>query len=107
MSTWLASQKAMETGRIRLMRRCAILSLLLAAVPILSQSNCGEVRLHVADPAGRSIQVTVRVVSAANQYNSNLETDRQGNLDVAALPYVLLSGWQRVESGHRWPLSWR
>jgi hypothetical protein len=69
------------------MRRCAILLLLTTALPAFSQSNSGEVRLHVADPAGRGIQVTVHVVSEANQYSADLETDRQGNLDVARLPY--------------------
>lgn len=65
----------------------ALLLAMSAALPALSQSNSGELRLHVADPAGRGIQVTVHVVSEANQYNASLETDKQGNLDVTRLPY--------------------
>lgn len=72
---------------LRLVRRCAILLLLCAGTRAISQSTSGEVLLHVADAAGRAIQVSVHLVSEANQYNETLATDRQGNLDVARLPY--------------------
>jgi hypothetical protein len=68
------------------MKRWIIL-LSLSALPVLCQSNSGELRLHVADPAGRGIQVTVHVLSEANQYRAELASDRQGNLDLARLPY--------------------
>jgi hypothetical protein len=76
------------------MKRWAIL-LWLSALPAFGQSNSGELRLHVADPAGRGIQVVVHVLSEANQYSANLATDNQGNLDVARLPY----GVYRLEIG--------
>jgi hypothetical protein len=60
---------------------------LLSASSALAQSNSGELELHVADPGGRGIQVTVQVLSEANQYSADLETDKQGNLDVPRLPY--------------------
>jgi TonB-dependent Receptor Plug Domain len=69
------------------MRRCRTFLFLLAALPAFCQGNNGEVRLLVADPSGRGVEVTVHIVSEANQYSVNLETDRQGNLDVARLPY--------------------
>ncbi len=69
------------------MRRCAILLLLTTALRSFCQGNSGELRLHVADPAGRGIHVMVHVLSQANQYSAELATDRQGNLDLARLPY--------------------
>jgi hypothetical protein len=76
------------------MKRWTIL-LWLSALPTFCQSNSGELRLHVSDPAGRGIQVTVHVLSEANQYSADLATDRQGNLDVSRLPY----GIYRLEIG--------
>ena len=72
---------------LRSVRWAALLLALSTGLPAFSQSNSGELRLHVGDPAGRGIQVTVHVVSEANQYNASLETDKQGNLDVTRLPY--------------------
>jgi TonB-dependent Receptor Plug Domain len=74
------------------LKRWTIL-LWLSALPAFCQSNSGELRLHVADPAGRAIQVTVHIRSDANQYSVDLATDRQGTLNVARLPY----GAYRVE----------
>ena len=68
------------------MKRCTLL-LLLGILPGFSQSNSGELRLHVFDPSGRPVRATVHLLSQANQYSANLETDKQGNLDVARLPY--------------------
>jgi hypothetical protein len=73
--------------KLSLTAECAILLFLWAVLPAFSQSTSGEVRLHVADPAGRGIQVSVHLVSEANGYDENLATDRQGNLDIARLPY--------------------
>jgi hypothetical protein len=52
-------------------------------------------RLHVADPSGRGIQATIHLLSQANQYSAQLETDKLGNIDVARLPY----GIYRLEVG--------
>src|SRR5579871_1365202 len=75
----------------RAMRRtegkiCAAL-LIGSAVALFAQSNSGELRLRVTDPAGRGVQATVHVLSDANQYSAVLETDSQGNLNIARLPY--------------------
>lgn len=77
------------------MRRCISL-LFLITCPVFSQSNSGELRLHVADPSGRDIQATIHLLSQANQYGADLETDKQGNLDIARLPY----GIYRLEIDH-------
>lgn len=74
-------------GKLNWMKRCVLLLPCVAAVAAFSQSNSGEVRLHVVDPSGRGIQVTAHIVSEANQYSANLRTDKQGNLDVSRLPY--------------------
>jgi hypothetical protein len=57
------------------------------AVPVFSQSNSGELRLKVTDPAGLAVKASVQVVSEANQYRNTLTTDGQGNLEVKRLPY--------------------
>ncbi len=68
------------------MRRFVLL-LLVVAFPALSQSNKGELRLHLIDPSGRAVPGTVQIASQANQYRTTLPTDAQGNLDVPRLPY--------------------
>ena len=68
------------------MKRYLIL-LFAGTLPALSQSNSGELRLHVADPSGRAVQATIHLLSQANQYFADLQTDSGGNLDVARLPY--------------------
>ena len=68
------------------MKRYLIL-LFAGTLPALSQSNSGELRLHVADPSGRAVQATIHLLSQANQYSADLQTDSGGNLDVARLPY--------------------
>jgi hypothetical protein len=61
--------------------------LLFGALPMFSQSSSGVLRLHVSDPFGSGIQSTVRILCQANQYSAALETDKQGNLEIARLPY--------------------
>lgn len=69
--------------------------LLFTTLSAFCQSNSGELRLHVVDPSGRGVQATIHLLSQANQYSSDLETDKQGNLDVGRLPY----GIYRLEVG--------
>ena len=68
------------------MMRSAVLFLLFA-VPLCGQPNKGELHLRLVDPSGRAIQGAVEIVSQANQYNSTLKTNKQGDLDVQRLPY--------------------
>jgi hypothetical protein len=60
---------------------------LLYALPLLCQSNSGELRLRLTDPSGRGVKTSVHLQSAANEYRANLQTDEQGNLFVQRLPY--------------------
>ena len=64
-----------------------LLPLFLGTLTALCQSNSGELRLHVADPSGRGVQATIHLLSQANQYSNDLQTDKQGNVKIARLPY--------------------
>ena len=58
-----------------------------SAWPLYSQSNSGELRLKVTDPAGLAVKTSVQIISRANQYRSILETSDQGSVNVRRLPY--------------------
>ena len=66
-----------------------VLILLLAALPLFAQSNSGELRLRVTDPAGLGVTSSVQLVSEANQIRKTLLTDEAGNLAVKLLPFGL------------------
>src|ERR1700687_4731055 len=72
---------------------CSCLLVLLWAAAPFGQSNTGELRLTVTDPAGLPIQSTVELVSEANQLRQTLETDTEGALIAKRLPF----GRYRVE----------
>ena len=61
--------------------------ILVCAAPLFCQSNRGELRLKVTDPAGLAVKTTVQIVSQGNEYRNNLATDDQGRLNVQRLPY--------------------
>jgi hypothetical protein len=69
------------------MKKTLIIAVLLWTLPMLAQSNTGELRLTVQDPSGLGLKSTVELVSEANQYRNTLTTDGQGNLDATRLPY--------------------
>jgi hypothetical protein len=69
------------------MKKVLMIAILLWAVPVLAQSDTGELRLTVTDPSGRAIQIQVRLVSEANQYRYTFTTDDQGSLDAKRLPF--------------------
>ncbi len=61
--------------------------LLLAALPLYSQGNSGELRLRVVDTFGHGVRTSVQIQSEANQYRNTLKTNDEGQLDVQPLPY--------------------
>jgi hypothetical protein len=69
------------------MKKKPIIAVLLWGLPLLAQSNDGELRLKVTDPAGLGVKITVQIVSRANQYRYTLATSEQGSVDVQRLPY--------------------
>jgi hypothetical protein len=68
------------------MKRFAVIFVFLT-LPLLGQSNSGELHLRVTDPDGLGLKTTVQITSKANQYRSILTTNDQGSLDVRRLPY--------------------
>jgi TonB-dependent Receptor Plug Domain len=60
---------------------------LLCASSVLGQSNSGELRVAVTDPAGLGVRATLHITSDANQYRNVLTTNEQGTLNVQRLPY--------------------
>ena len=65
-------------------------SLFLLAVPtsiVHCQSNSGELRLAVRDPAGRPLEASVHLVSEVNQYAAVLRADATGAITVQRLPF--------------------
>jgi hypothetical protein len=68
----------------------------LLALPLVAQSNAGELRLKVADPQGLGVKTAVLLVSEANEYHSTLVTDDAGTLIAKRLRF----GLYRVEIHH-------
>jgi hypothetical protein len=64
-----------------------LLILILWPALLLAQSNRGELRLKVTDPAGLGVKSSVQLVSAANQYRNTLDTNEDGTLTVQRLPF--------------------
>jgi hypothetical protein len=69
------------------MKKALTIAVLLWSLPLLAQSNTGELRLTVADPAGLGLKSTVELISQGNEYRHTFITDDQGNLDAKRLPY--------------------
>src|SRR5882672_5609921 len=61
--------------------------LLLLAATLAAQSDSGELRLKVTDPAGLALKSSVELVSEANQFHSRFSTDNDGSLIVKNLPF--------------------
>jgi hypothetical protein len=66
-----------------------LVSLLVAAAPVVAQSNSGELRIKVADPSGLGVRSEIVLVSEANEFRKTLSTDDSGDLTVKRLPFGL------------------
>jgi hypothetical protein len=69
------------------MKKALIAAVLLGILPMLAQSNTGELRLTITDPAGLGLRSRIELVSEANQYRDTFTTDDRGGLDAKRLPY--------------------
>jgi len=78
--------KTLSVCPVKLLKLCGIL-LCVGSLGVFGQGNHGELRLQVTDPAGVGVRTTVHLLSEANQYRADLETDKQGKVDAARLPY--------------------
>ena len=79
------------------MRKTLLIAALLWALPMLSQSTTGELRLTVTDPAGLGLKSTVELVSQGNEYRHTFTTDDQGSLDAKRLPYGIYRAQIRAQ----------
>jgi hypothetical protein len=69
------------------MKTYTALFIFYCGLPLLGQSNSGELRLRVNDPTGFGVRTSIEIASEANQYRNTLTTNDQGRLDVQRLPY--------------------
>ncbi|HEY2122796.1 MAG TPA: carboxypeptidase-like regulatory domain-containing protein, partial [Chthoniobacterales bacterium] len=69
------------------MRHLLHLGFLLFALPLMGQSNTGELRLKVADPHGLGVKASVEMTSDASQFHRHLTTDESGQLNARNLPF--------------------
>jgi hypothetical protein len=69
------------------MKKVLRVAVFLSALPVLSQSTTGELRLTITDPTGSALKSTVELVSWGNEYRNTFITDDHGNLDAKRLPY--------------------
>ena len=69
------------------MKKLLTIAVLLWGLPLLAQSNTGELRFSITDSAGLGLKSTVELVSEGNEYRQSLTTDDAGRLDVKRLPY--------------------
>jgi hypothetical protein len=64
------------------------LGVLLLALPLLAQSNTGELRLKVNGPDGVLLKATVELSSDALQFDRSFSTDETGQLTARNLPFA-------------------
>ncbi|HXW16273.1 MAG TPA: TonB-dependent receptor plug domain-containing protein [Terriglobia bacterium] len=83
---WLARRRAMKAAAARRHALGMALAVLLTASPLCGQTNTGELRFKVTDPAGLGIKSSVELVSEANQFHKTYSTDSDGNLEAELLP---------------------
>jgi len=79
------------------MRWYGYLGVFLFALPLIAQSNAGELRLKVVDPQGLGVKAAVELVSEAHDFRASLATDDSGLLVAKRLPF----GVYRVEIQQR------
>jgi hypothetical protein len=70
------------------MKRYLALFLLYPAT-LLAQSNTGELRVKVTDPAGDAVKSSIELVCEANQFRKTLVTDDSGTVAAKRLPFGL------------------
>jgi len=72
---------------ITLLRWLLNFGMLMFALPLMAQSNAGELRLKVADPRGFGVKASVTLSSEAAQLHRSLVTDDAGFVTARNLPF--------------------
>ena len=62
---------------------------LLSTLPLLAQTNTGELRVRVTDPDGLAVKASVELSSDATQFRRSWMTDGAGVLNARNLPFGL------------------
>src|SRR5580704_9621575 len=75
----------MSTGSLAASRLALLF--VICVLHAVGQANSGSLHLWVSDSAGHGVRTSVHISSEASQYQSILETDNQGRLDLRNLPY--------------------
>jgi outer membrane cobalamin receptor len=65
------------------------LSLLLCAVPLLAQTDVGELRITVTDPTGLPLPASVDLASEVNQFKKSYQCGTDGKVSAKRLPFGL------------------
>src|SRR5260370_8534135 len=65
-------------------------------LPFLAESNIGELRIKVTDPAGLAVKATVELSSESIQFQHTYQTDDAGVLNAHNLPF----GFYRLHVEH-------
>ena len=71
------------------MRWIALFGLFLIALPLVAQSNTGELRLKVTDPSGLAVKATVKLTNEGAGFDRVLASDDSGQLTVRKLTFGL------------------
>ena len=72
-----------------MLRRLLHLGFLLFALPLMAQSNSGELRLKVTGPDGQPVKASIDLSSDAAQFHRALTTDDSGQLTLRNLSFGL------------------
>src|SRR4029077_20095780 len=80
------------------MRAVLHLGIILLALPLLAQSNSGELRLKVTGPDGLPVKASVELSSDSLQFHRSFSTDEAGQLTARSLSFGLYRLQVRRES---------
>src|ERR1035438_323002 len=59
------------------------------AIPLLAQSNTGELHVKIMDPGGLGLKSSVTLVCEATHFRESYDSDANGNVSAKHLPFGL------------------
>jgi hypothetical protein len=81
------TQRDSESSMCQSLIKRLLVLFLLGVSPVFGQSNTGELRLSVTDPAALGVKSAIELVCEANQFQETFATDDAGNLVAKRLPF--------------------